>query len=70
VSAKKNVKSSLQRRSNPNRTMQHAAPQRAPTQTPKQRHSAMQNQAPAKNYEATRYRTRSNPEQQAHASPQ
>ena len=26
---------------------------------PKQRHAAMQNQAPAKNYEATRYRTRS-----------
>jgi len=40
-SAKKtNVKSSLQRRANPNRAMQHAAPQRAPTQTAP---SSMQN---------------------------
>jgi len=40
MSAKKtNVKSSLQRHANPNRAMQHAAPQRTPTQTAPCRHA-------------------------------
>ena len=62
--------SKLQTRAPKKQTLK-AACSDAPTQTapcsmprlnarpPKQRHAAMQNQAPAKNYEATRYRTRS-----------